>query len=244
MFQSILIMVVVFGGCFMYYKFAMQKTRNLTANFDKNAVAENIENHVNELTSSKLDYLKKWMNGAPIDLFTDASIPVSVKDKAKNAAVDAAKSVAWAAVGVKAKYKRVEAVSHLVLSNDNLHFLAADIDGNLQTHLTFTPDQLNNAKIEYKGPKKGADLASGLTDFLSEKLNKEENMVNVFAITLKHDKEDFTIQAHDKIVLPFEMGDSGYAEKAMVANVIAENFFEKLGERYPNLIASKGRLVS
>ncbi|TCI91342.1 hypothetical protein [Tenacibaculum sp. M341] len=225
----------------------MKKTNAIAANFDENAVKEDLEKHINNLTNDKLNYLKKWMKDKPIDVFTDASIAISTKDKAKNAAVDAVKSVAWAAVGVKAKYRRVETISHLILSNDHLHFVDADVDGNLQTHLTFTPDQLSNAKIEYRGPKKGVDLASGITDTISKKLNKEENMINVFAITFKGDKEELTIQAHDKVVLPFEMyemGSNSYTEDSMIANVICKTFFEKLAEKYPNLKASKAILVS
>lgn len=247
MFQTFLIMGVLCVGSFFYYKYSMKRNNAIAEGFDENEVKENLEKHITDLTNSKLDYLKRWMKDAPIDTFTDASIAISTKDKAKNAAVDAAKSVAWAVVGVKAKYRRVETVSHLVLSNDNLHYLDADVDGNLRTHLTFTPDQLSNAKIQYKGPKKGVDLASGLTDAISKKFNKEEHLVNVYAITLKIDNEELTIQAHDKIVLPFnsyEVGGTSFIEDSMLANVICKTFFEKLAEKYPNLKASKAILVS
>ncbi len=242
--QTILIFGVMCVGCFIYYKFTMNKANAVTADFDKEAVKNNIETHTSEIVNSQLPYLKKWIKEEPIDSFTDASIPVSLKNKAKNAAVDAAKSIAWRAVGVKAKYNRVDTSAHLVLSNDNLHFVSANVDGDLETHITFTKDQLINAKIEFTGPKKGADLASGVSDFLSTKLNNEDAMVNVFAITLTVDGQPITIQAHDKIVLPYTMGTSDYTKNALTANIIADNFFNKLSEKYPNLKASKVKMVS
>ncbi|SNR17275.1 hypothetical protein [Tenacibaculum jejuense] len=244
MFQSFIIVAVLCVGSFFYYKYMMQKTKAVAADFDENEVKNNLQKYMDILTENQLDYLKVWLKDKPIHSFTDASIAISTKDKAKNAAVDAAKSVAWAVVGVKAKYRRVETAAHLVFSDNELHFLAANVDGDLETHITFTETQLANAKIEYKGPKKGVDLASGVTDFISAKLNKEENMINVFAITFKDRKDNLIIQAHDKVMLPYEMGDSSYTKNTMIANVISKSFFQTLGEKYPNLTASKVKMVS
>ncbi len=231
-------------GCFIYYKFTMQKANAATADFDTEAVKNNIESHTSEIVDSQLPYLKNWIKDKPIDAFTDASIAVSMKDKAKNAAIDAAKSVAWRVIGVKAKYNRVDTTAHLVLSNEDLHFVSANVDGDLETHLIFTKEQLINAKMEFMGPKKGADLASGVSDFISTKMNSEDALVNVFAIKLTIEGEAITIQAHDKMVLPYTMGASDYTKNALTANVIADNFFNRLSEKYPNLKASKVKMVS
>jgi len=244
MLQPILIFSIVCVGCFVYYKFMLQKTKAVVADFDKEKARNNIESHTAELVNSQLPYLKEWMKGSSIDSFTDASIAISLKGKAKNAAIDAAKSVAWRAVGVKAKYQRVDATAHLVLSNDELHFVEATVDGDLETHIIFTKDQLNNAKIEYKGAKKSADLAGGVADFMSEKLNNEDALLNVHLLTFNVDGKLLEIQAHDKVILQYTLGGKDTIKNGLVANLIAENFFKTLGEKYPNLKAQKMKMVS
>lgn len=244
MLQTILIFGILCAGSFFYYKYTMQKSKAVIADFNTDEAKKNIKNHTSEILNTQLDYLNNWMDGKAIDAFTDASIPISLKNKAKNAAVDAAKSVAWRVVGVKAKYNRVDAKAHLVLSNNELHFLAANMDGELETHITFSEAQLNAAKIQFKGPKKGADLASGVSDFLSEKLNKEEALVNVFELIFSIDGSEFNVLAHDKMILPYEMGDANYTKNGLIANLIADNFFKLLAEKYPNLTARKTLLVS
>jgi len=221
--QTIIIFGVMCVGCYIYYMFTMKKAKAVSANFDKEAVKNNIPKYVESIINSKMPYLSAWVKDRPIDSFTDASIAVSLKDKTKNAAKDMAKSIAWRAVGVRAKYQRVDAIAHLVLSNDELLFVSSNIDGDLETYLTITKDQLINAKMEYKGPKKGADLASGVSDLISSKMNKEENLVNVFAITFTTKEGPLTIQAHDKVMLSYEMGDGNYTESALIANLIADN---------------------
>lgn len=98
--------------------------------------------------------------------------------------------------------------------------------------------------MEYSGPKKGADLASGVTDFISSKMNNQEHLVHTFAITVRVNNEPITIQAHDKLILSYETMDSNYTEHAIIANLVADDFFLKLGEIYPNLKATKTKLIS
>jgi len=244
MLQPIIIFSIVCVGCFVYYKFMLQKTNTVVADFDKEGARNNIESHTVDLVNSQLPYLKEWMKGSSVDSFTDASIAISLKGKAKNAAIDAAKSVAWRAVGVRAKYQRVDTTAHLVLSNDELHFVEANIDGDLETHITFTKDQLNNAKMEYKGAKKSADLAGGISDFMNEKLNSEDAQLNVYLLTFKVDGKQIEIQAHDKLILQYTLGGKDNIKNGLIANLIAENFFKTLGEKYPNLKARKMKMVS
>lgn len=244
MLRTIIIFAVFCAISFAFYKYSTNKAKKIKETFNEDEVKNDIKTYVSNILNSELEFLNTWMQNHPIDYFTDASIPVSLKDKAKSAATDAVKKVAWAAVGVKAKYQTVEPPTYLVLSGDELHYLAANIDGDLKTHLTFTKDQLINAKIEYKGPKKGPSLASGVSDFMSNKLNNEDAVVNVFAITLNLNGEPITIQAHDKMVLPIEMASSDYTKNTLIANTIANTFFNKLAEKYPNLKASKTRMVS
>lgn len=237
--STIIIFSVMCIGCFFYYKFTMQKAKAVIDDFDEQAVKDNLGKHMLEVLNTNLSKLKNWMGDKPIDSFVDASIAVSLKDKTKNAAIDAAKSVAWRAVGVKASYSRVDTPTFLVLSNDDLHFVSSDVDGDLNTHLTFNKEQLSKAKIVYKGPKKGPSLASGVSDMLSEKLNKEEAIVNVFEITLDVDGMPFSIQSHDKTILPYETAGRDYTKNSLIANLIANDFYEKLAVKYPNLKASK-----
>ena len=161
--NTIIIFLVMCIGSFAYYKFNMQKAKAVINDFDEQAVKNHLNKHMSDVISYNIPYLKKWMGNKPLDSFVDASISVSLKDKTKNAAIDAAKSVAWRAVGVKASYNRIDTPTFLVLSNDELHFLSSNVDGDLNTHLTFNKEQLSKAKIVYKGPKKGASLALWLS---------------------------------------------------------------------------------
>lgn len=230
-------------GSFIYYKYATNKAKTIASDFSEDEIKNNLEKHKNELIETQIPYLKKWMKDNPIDFFTDASIPISLNSKAKNAAVDAAKSVAWAVVGVKAKYTRVETTSFLVLSNDELHYLTSNVDGDLEEHIIFSSERLNTAKMVYTGAKKSVDLAGGVSDFITKKVSPGSQQ-NVFALTFNIDGTPLTINAHENIVLSYSMSAKNFTENSLIANMIAKEFFVKLEEKYPNLKKDTSRLVS
>ncbi|MDR0265225.1 MAG: hypothetical protein LBJ04_18560 [Sphingobacterium sp.] len=98
-----------------------------------------------ELLNDEFNELRKQMNGAPIDAFTQCAYIATVGDKVASAAATAAKTVAWAAVGVKARYSERDNASYLVLSNDELHYVFFD-DGEARDHLVFDQATLLDAR--------------------------------------------------------------------------------------------------
>lgn len=240
MLQPILIFSVVCIACFFYYKFATQKAQLVADNFDSKKAKDNLQNHKQHFLNTDLAYLKKWMKNKPIDTFTEASISISTKKKVKNTAIDTLKSIAWAVIGVKARYQRVETPTFLVLSNDELHFLSANVDGDLDNHIILTKENLENASITFKGNKDGVDLADDISKKLANKLysdSQKASLPQLFTLEFNIDGKPLAINAHDKIVLPYVVGSKNHAENALIANLIAEEFFIKLAEKYPNLKA-------
>ncbi|WP_312362033.1 hypothetical protein [Sphingobacterium sp.] len=106
----------------------------------------NLGPHVrDELLKDEFVELKKQLNGAPIEAFTQCAYIATVGDKVAGAAATAAKTVALAAVGVKARYNERDNASYLVLSNNELHYVFFD-DGEVRDHLVFDHETLLDAR--------------------------------------------------------------------------------------------------
>ncbi len=86
------------------------------------------------------------MQGVPIDAFTQCAYIASVSDKARSAAATAAKTVAWAAVGVKARYNEADHAAYLVLSGEDLRYFFFE-EGVAKSHLVFDRYRLMNASV-------------------------------------------------------------------------------------------------
>ncbi|RPD39632.1 hypothetical protein [Chitinophaga barathri] len=140
---TIIILVAVAYGVFMvFYMKKYKATRQKYAGDDALAQAPHIQD---ELMRSHFLALKEQMQGAPVDAFTQCAYITTVGNKMKSAAATAAKTAAWAMVGVKARYHEADNAAYLVLSGDNLHYLFFE-EGEAKEHLIFDRFRLLSAK--------------------------------------------------------------------------------------------------
>lgn len=225
-----LIIPVIFIGLGIAYMVYMNKTNaQAQANFNRPEELANLEQTKTEILNDELDYVKGWMNGEKIDALTSMRIPLGVKGHAKEIAKNAAKSMAWAAVGVKAKHQTVEIDQFAVLSDKELHLLFRDLEGDLKNHVIMDEKTLRNARLEKMESGMNSTIERGLGASMAAKGNN--------AHTLKYTAEDGSekfIDLYSHIIINNAFGVNAQY-KQLQANLLAEDFIVKLGEVYPNL---------
>lgn len=223
-----LMFLISFG--YMYY--TNKKRKAAMANIDVQQEKSKAPVYQQEYLNGDYAFLKTWVENLPIEAFTSASIPLTLKDHASNMAKDVAKSAAFALVGVKARYTRVETPSYLVLTNGHLHLFTTDTDGELDGHLVFGPDTLQKATIQHQPAKKMGmgDMGKGAQELMPEK----------YDLNLELDNQKLTVQIHDLIetaVDPTSMFKEGYYLEVVRKRAVGSLLLQKLGETYPNLKA-------
>ncbi|HCX56149.1 MAG TPA: hypothetical protein DHU90_06145 [Sphingobacterium sp.] len=139
------IFAVIVVACVFFSLMMMKKQKETAKKYEGESgigLAPGVED---ELLNDEFSELRKQLNGAPIDAFTQCAYIATVGDKVASAAATAAKTVAWAAVGVKARYNERDNASYLVLSNNELHYVFFD-EGEVRDHLVFDHETLLNAR--------------------------------------------------------------------------------------------------
>ena len=221
------VMVIIPVGFYLFFK---NKSKAALGSVDFEAEKLKAADYQSELLSGECSYLKDWMENSPIDAFTTASVPASISDHAKGMAKDFAKSVAWAAVGVKAKYKRVETPSFLVLSNNELHYFSTTAYGEMDQHLIFDKATLEASKLNFLNPVQAAKTQSNSSpnDFWVP-IELQLNLPGA---------DGATLNVHDRIN---QYGDiSGFTnsksfmEMSLKRRIVGYQFLKKLGDTYPN----------
>lgn len=140
----IIFIIVMFGGSFAYIYFMNKKRKESLDKYDNPQAYAQVPQLMQEMLNNRFSAITRQMQGAPIDAFTQCAYIASVADKAKSAAATAAKTLAWAAVGVKARYNEADHAAYLVLSGEELHYLFF-VEGEAKEHLVFDRYRLQNA---------------------------------------------------------------------------------------------------
>lgn len=181
------------------------------------------------LMTDRLDQIKKEMNGSSIDAVTECMHITNLGQQATSAAITAAKTVAWAAVGVKARYRTADHACYLVLSGDDLHYLLFQ-EGELADHRVFDRYELSTAKLDHTS---ASDKVTRMGSAMGRKSRK---------LTLDKEGKKTDILFYDRITrLPEGMLSpfSGEVFKTMVDfEIMGKYFEEQLGRKYPQLQAS------
>ncbi len=139
------ILAIIVAVCVIFSLIMMKKQKETARKYEGES-GINLGPHVrDELLKDEFVELKKQLNGAPIEAFTQCAYIATVGDKVAGAAATAAKTVALAAVGVKARYNERDNASYLVLSNNELHYVFFD-DGEVRDHLVFDHETLLDAR--------------------------------------------------------------------------------------------------
>ncbi|MGJ1243904.1 MULTISPECIES: hypothetical protein [Sphingobacterium] len=139
------IFAVIVVACVFISLMMMKKQKETAKKYEGESGIALAPGVKDELLSDEFSELRKQLNGAPIDAFTQCAYIATVGDKVASAAATAAKTVAWAAVGVKARYNERDNASYLVLSNNELHYVFFD-EGEVRDHLFFDHETLLDAR--------------------------------------------------------------------------------------------------
>ncbi len=138
------IFAIIVVVCILISLIMMKKQKETARKYEGESGIHLAPDVRDELLKDEFVKLRKQLNGAPIDAFTQCAYIATVGDKVAAAAATAAKTVAWAAVGVKARYNERDNVSYLVLSNNELHYVFFD-DGQVRDHFVFDHQTLIDA---------------------------------------------------------------------------------------------------
>jgi hypothetical protein len=211
-----------------------QKQKKKYSSIDLEQEKRNAPSYQQEMLNEEYAFLKKWIKEAPIDAFTSASLPISLADHAKSIGKMAAKTIAFAAVGVKARYRQVETFSYVVLSNGDLHYFGTNVDGELDEHVLLDAFILKSATLQYKGVKK-PKTALNVTD-------SQDLFPEIYELSFDSNGKTQTIEIHDRLTTSPDALSvfNGNYNKMFIKNKVVGNLFTpKLVERYPNLKANK-----
>jgi len=220
---TIVAIAIVAYGAFIY--FMMKKRKEALQKYDNPEAYSQAPQIMDEFLSSRFAAISKQLQGAPVDAFTQCAYIASLSDKAKSAAMTAAKTVAWAVVGVKARYNEADNASYLVLSGDELHYLFFE-EGEAKEHLILDRNRLLNAAVaSISGTEKVARMGSIVGR-------------NSHKITIDIDSEKIDLIYYDAIerypdsVMAFER--NGFDAIAQF-KLMGKYFKDKLYAKYPHL---------
>jgi hypothetical protein len=209
----------------------IMKKRHRAAQAEVNIDQErgNYAAYKNELLNRDFSFLKTWMKGKAIDAFSSASVPQSTASKVQDLVSDGLKNVALSTVGVK--LRRVEADAFLVLSGKDLHFFAADTDGELEEHLVF-----DNFRIEKARLQDGGVLKSQLGFYAKQ---AESDLPKVQLITFDIDGQPLSLEIHDRLRYEVDPADVLNLIKLHQIRakyqVVGEGLLAELKSRFSNL---------
>lgn len=164
----IIIIAVLFAGSFAYMFYMNKKRKDAQGKYDSPEMYKQAPQLLDELLAGRFAAIRQQMQGAPVDAFTQCAYIASVSDKAKSAAATAAKTVAWAAVGVKARYNEADHAAYLVLSGDDLHYFFFE-EGAAKTHLVFDRYRMMSATV---GTVSGAEKVTRMGSVMGRKNHK------------------------------------------------------------------------
>lgn len=140
----IIIVVALSIGIVVYMNI---KRKQALSNFNAEEEYKNAPAFINELMAEHFAKIKTQLRDKPVDAFTQCLHITNLKKQAAGVAVTAAKTVAWAAVGVKARYHTADHACYLVLSGTDVHYLFFE-EGDLKEHLVLDQYRMGQASIE------------------------------------------------------------------------------------------------
>lgn len=140
----IVIVVALSIGIVVYMNI---KRKQALSSFNADEEYKNAPVFINELMAEHFAQIKAQMKDKPVDAFTQCLPITNLKKQAAGVAVTAAKTVAWAAIGVKARYQTADHACYLVLSGTELHYLFFE-EGSLKEHLVLDQYRMGQASIE------------------------------------------------------------------------------------------------
>ncbi len=208
-----------------YFFYARQKNAQRTAlvnQTDFKTEFTKAKSYRKQFLDSDGAFLKKAMKQERIDAINYANIEYSVTDSLKDGMKNKLKGMATLGT---VRFRSVHTPKYLVLSGDTLHLFDTDTDGEIDTHLTFSPLELRESHlIEY--PLKGQEKAQA---------EARGNNIRAYKISLKTDKQPLELIIYSSLIFTNIPEVPGSPEEAVRDIIVANDFLKQLGDLYPNL---------
>lgn len=217
--------IALYMGYFFYVRQKNAQGAAVVNRTDFKAELAKAEAYRKQFLESDGLFLKKLMKPEEIDAVNYAnleySLAASMKDDLKN------RLKGMATLGT-VRFRSVHTAKYLVLSGESLHLFDTNTDGKIDTHLTFTPEQLRQASLTtypLGGQEKAQAEARG-------------NNVRAYKLTLPTGDKPLVLIIYSCLIFTHIPGVPESPEEAVRDIVVANEFLQRLGERYPNLKVS------
>jgi len=219
-------MVLFYGGV-MYFMYAKkQKMKQTMQSTDFKSEFQRAETYKSNFLNGEYSYLKAQMEGKPIDAFNFANLEYTNKTAMKDGMKDSLKSMATLGT---VRYHTVQTPKYLILSNDELHLLDTDTEGDISNHLVFDSQRLSQSSL--------VEISNQGTMKAFAKQKGDE--VKAYKISLATDDKPIELILFSALVFTYVNTASNMLsmdmQKVVQENVIANDFLKKLGDKYPNL---------
>ena len=221
----IAIVVIIFGAAFAYSFFMMKKQKQSKQKYAGDDALSQAPEIQKQLIPARFSAIEKQMQGAPIDAFTECAHITTVGNKVTSAAATAAKTVAWAALGVKARYQEADHAAYLVLSGDNLHYLFFE-EGKSKEHLIFDRNRLLNARV---ATITNAEKVTRMSAIIQQKPNKISIDIDGKFVDILYYGE---VRRMPETTLSFE---KNALDTQAQFGLLGRYFKKKFSEKYPHL---------
>ncbi|MDR2281701.1 MAG: hypothetical protein LBE37_00750 [Sphingobacterium sp.] len=218
--------ILVYGGI-MYFTYAKKrKLKEAMQNTDFKAELQKATTYRDNFLGGEYSYLQKQMGNLPIDAFNFANLDYGNKSAIKDGLKDSLRSAATLGT---VRYQTVQTPKYLILSGDDLHLLDTDTEGDISNHFVFDKDRLAQATL-VEIPQKGTMQA-----FAKQKGDN----VKAYRISLPTDGNPIELVLFSALVFTYATTSTAMlsmnTQKLIQENVIANDFLQQIGQKYPNL---------
>lgn len=214
--------IALYLGYFFYVKQKNAQRAAVVNRTDFKAEFAKAESYKKQFLDSDGLFLQKAMKQDPINAVNYASLEYSVADSLKDGMKNQLKGMATLGT---VRFRSVHTPKYLVLSKDTLHLFDTNTDGEIDSHLVFSPLQLQQSSLtEY--PLKGQEKAQA---------EARGNNVRAYKLTLKTDEKPVELIIYSCLIFTNIPEMPGSPEEAIRDIVVANDFLKQLGDLYPNL---------
>lgn len=214
--------VVLYLGYYLYMRSKRKQEAEVISNTDFKHEMASANLYRDQLLKSELSYLQKEMGAEPIDAFNYANTEYTAKDAVKDGVKDQLKGMATLGT---VKFRTVQTPKYLVLSGDVLHLFDTDTDGEIDTHLVFKQERLQNAilqELPLEGQVKAFAAAKG-------------SNVKAYKLSLPTDDKPVELLIFSCLIFTNIPDQSFNPKRTMQQIVVANDFLRQLGDKYANL---------
>lgn len=225
-FYYIIFIVVIasYLGYMFYLKRKNAQQADVVDKADFKAEAANAERYKRKYLTEGLSFLQKAMGAEQIDAFNYASLEYGVGSALKDGLKDRLKGAATLGT---VKFHTVNTAKYLILSGDSLHLLDTNTDGDIDGHLVFNREQLENSSLT-SYPLEGQVKAQ------AEARSKN---VRAYKLSLHTEGKPVELIVYSCLIFTNIPEIPMDAQETIQDIVVGTDFLKQLGDRYPNLKA-------